>query len=232
MSGLLVTRARYTVRLSPPSVAVLDEVVRRPGTTAAEIGDSYRAAALLRRLRETGLVDAHGPSPARWYPTSAGQEEINGRRLPILRERARAARKQTLAEIRRAEDLFTFADTLGQPATPALCQPAPGRRSLSFGALARRLKQSVGRDALISTTVDRVWPHVSPITAVGVIDQVEEERSKALDDWTVILSVGDTAFVEFSRRMFEGAEEDVLLQEFYVRQASQTTVIWFDTECR
>jgi hypothetical protein len=108
-----------------------------------------------------------------------------------------------------------------------LCAPSR-HRTLSFRELVNVLKDSVGRDVLISTDAGRrIWPQVSPITAVGVIGSFEEERGLAIEDWLITLCVGDTAFVEFSRRHFESAEEDVVLGELCVRQG-QTTVIWFE----
>jgi hypothetical protein len=80
--------------------------------------------------------------------------------------------------------------------------------SLSFGELACALRQSVGCDVSVSTDIGRVWPQVHPIIAIGVIDDVLEERGLVLDDWLITFTVGETAFVEFSRRHFEVAEED------------------------
>jgi hypothetical protein len=79
-----------------------------------------------------------------------------------------------------------------------------------------------------STDVERIWPQVRPITAIGVIDNVTEERGLVLDDWLITLTVGETAFVEFSRRHFEAADEDRLHGELCVRQQGQTTAIWFE----
>lgn len=200
--------------------------MRRPGSRASEIGHSWQVGARLRRLREAGLVEPHGPSPARWYPTTAGLQVVNRQLLGILRERANAARQQTLAAISRAEGLYAFADSLSEPPPPLLCPP-PRYRTLSFRELVRTLKDSVGCDVLISTDTERIWPRLSPITAVGVIDGIEEERGLAIEDWLITLTIGDTAFVEFSRRHFQSAEEDIVLGELCVRQG-QTTVIWFE----
>jgi hypothetical protein len=228
-------RARRSRALGPdrsPSVTQRPEldplytIVRRPGSRASEIGDSYQVGARLRRLREAGLVEAHGPSPARWYPTTAGQHAVNLQVLGMMRARAAAKRRHALAAIARAEALYVFADSLTQPAPRLLCAP-PRYRAFSFRELVARLKESVGCDVLISIDAGRIWPQVSPITAVGVIDSFEEERGLAIEDWLITLSVGETAFVEFSRRHFESAEEDVVLGELCVRQG-QTTVIWFE----
>jgi len=183
--------------------------------------------ARLRRLREAGLVEAHGPTPSRWYPTAAGERELSRRRLTILRRRAREARAQTLATMHRAEELFAFAETLTHPVSPVLCAPR-GHRRLSFGELVCKLEQSVGCEVLVSTDAGNVWPKVSPITAVGTISEIEEEREPDIGDWLVRLSVGDLAVVELSRHQFTGAEEDATMSELYIRQASQTTVICFD----
>jgi hypothetical protein len=201
-------------------------IVRRPGSRASEIGHPWQIGARLRRLREAGLVEPQGPTPARWYPTAAGRRVVNRQLLGMLRERAKTARQQTLAAISRAEALYAFADSLTEPAPPLLCAP-PRHRTLSFRELVNTLKDSVGRDVLISTDAGRIWPQVSPITAVGVIDGFEEERGLAIEDWLITLSVGETAFVEFSRRHFESAEEDVVLGELCVRQGPRT-VIWFE----
>jgi len=129
----------------------LAAVVRRPGSRASELGRPWLVGAKLRRLREAGLVEAHGPSPARWYPTTAGRRAVNRQMLGILRERANAARLQTLAAISRAEALYAFADSLAEPAPPLLCPPSCCHRTLSFGELVRALKVSVGRDVLVAT---------------------------------------------------------------------------------
>jgi hypothetical protein len=205
----------------------LAAVVRRPGSRASELGRPLLVGARLRRLREAGLVEAHGPSPARWYPTTAGQRVVNRQLLGILRERANAARLQMLTAISRAEALYSFADSLTEPASLLLLCPPPRYRTLSFRELVHTLKDSVGRDVLISTDTERIWPRLSPITAVGIIDSIEEERGLAVEDWLITLTIGDTAFVEFSCRHFHSAEEDVVLGELCVRQGL-TTVIWFE----
>lgn len=105
---------------------------------------------------------------------------------------------------------------------------APRHRTLSFSELASTLRQSVGCDISVATEVERVWPQVHPITAIGLIDGVVEERSWVLEDWLITFTVGETAFVEFSRRHFEAAEEDRLHGELCVRQQGQTTAIWFE----
>ena len=202
-------------------------LVRRPGSRASEIGHGRQVGAKLRRLRAEGLVEPDGPAPARWYPTVAGRRVVNRQLLAALRERANAARQQTLAAITRAEALHAFGDSLTEPAALLLCAP-PRHRTLSFRELVSTLMDSVGRDVLISTDAGRIWPKLSPITAVGVIDSMEEERSATIEDWLITLSIGDTAFIEFSRRHFESAEEDNVLGELYVRQG-QTTVIWFES---
>ncbi len=81
---------------------------------------------------------------------------------------------------------------------------------------------------LISTDIGRVWPQVYPITAVGTIDSVEDDRSLVVGDWLVTVTVGDTAFVEFSRRHFRSAEEDARLGEIRVCQGVQTTTVALD----
>jgi len=188
-------------RYATPSLAglfPLAAIVRRPGSRAAEIGDAYRIGARLRRLREAGLVESDGSAPACWYPTAAGEREVNRLRLAMLRERAREARRQALVMLARAEALYAFAEALTEPGPRRLGAPAR-HRTLSFRELASTLRQSVGRDVLISTNAGRIWPQVTPITAVGTIDRVEEERGFAVEDWLITLIVGETAFVEFSR---------------------------------
>jgi hypothetical protein len=220
-SAMNLLASDRTRRLYP-----LYATVRRPGMRASDIGHAWQVGARLRRLHEEGLVEPHGPSPARWYPTTQGQQVTNRHLLGILRERANAARQQTLAAISRAEALYAFSESLPEPA-PLLLGPPPRHRILSFRDLVATLKDSFGRDVLISTDTGRVWPRLSPITAVGVIDGIEEERGLAIEDWLITLTIGDTAFVEFSRRHFESAEEDIVLGELSVRQG-QTTVIWFE----
>ena len=68
------------------------------------------------------------------YPTVAGRRIVNRQLLAALRERANAARQQTLAAITRAEGLYAFADSLTEPAVPLLCAP-PRHRTLSFREL-------------------------------------------------------------------------------------------------
>jgi hypothetical protein len=210
-----------------PRSVVLDAVVRHPGATAAAIGAPYAVAARLRRLREAGLVEARGPAPSRWYPTRAGEREVNQRRLAILRARARHERTQALETIRSAEEVAAFAESIASPSRPMLCAPQ-GRQSLSFGEFIARLKESVGREVLIATETERAGPKISPIVAVGTIGYVEEERENDIGDWSVIVSMNDVAFVEFSRRQFGWAYEDVMLGELHLRQASQTTMISFE----
>lgn len=218
-----------------PDVRVLwplSAVVSAPGSTAADLTrprvvDGRQVGARLRRLREAGLVHAEGSSPARWYPTDAGLRAISRERLVLLRERAREALRQMVVTTARAEALYAFADTLTKPARPLLCPP-PRKRILSFRELACRLRESVGCDVSVATEIGRVWPQVHPIMAIGVIDTVDEERSWILNDWLIMLTVGETAFVEFSRRHFQGAEEDHLYGEVRVRQQGQTTTICFE----
>jgi hypothetical protein len=209
----------------------LAALVRRPGARASDLGQSaQQVGAKLRRLHEAGLVQPRGPSPARWYPTTAGRRLVNQQLLGALRERAQATRQQTLAAIARAEALYAFADSLTEPVprVPLLCPP-PRHRSLSFGALVRTLKDSIGCDVLISTdTAERIWPTPSPIIAVGIIDNIEEERGLAVEDWLIRFSIADTAFVEFSRRYFQSADEDNVLGELRVHQERQMTVICFE----
>jgi hypothetical protein len=206
---------------------ILTAIAQRPGSRAGDLGAPMQVAARLRRLREAGQVVAHGPSPARWYPTAAGLELANRHMLRLLRARGREARKQRLAAMRCAEDLAAFAETLTKPSPPRLVRCCCRYRALTFRELASTLQGSVGRDVLISTDIGRIWPQLSPITAVGTIDRVEEERGLAVEDWLITATVGETAFVEFSRRHFESAVEDVVLGELHVQQG-QTTVIWFE----
>jgi hypothetical protein len=207
---------------------ILVTLAARPGSRAGDLGPSMLVAARLRWLRVGGYVVAQGPSPARWYPTPIGQERVNRRRLRLLRARGREARKRQLAAFRRAEDLSEFAATLTKPSPPLLEISTQRRRTLTFAELASTLTDSVGCDVLISTDIGNVWPQVSPITAVGTIDSVEDDRSLVLEDWLVILTVGETAFVEFSRRHFRSAEEDARLGEIRVCQGVQTTTVAFE----
>ncbi len=61
------------------------------------------------------------------------------------------------------------------------------------------------------------WLPVSPITAVGGIEYIEQERQRNVGDWRVNLSVDGCAFVEFSRRRFERATLDTAMDEIHVR---------------
>jgi hypothetical protein len=226
-----ITAATYA-SLSPHVLCSLSSVVSSPGSIAADladvqIGDGRQVSARLRLLREAGLVQAEGPSPARWYPTAAGRRVVSRQRLVLLRERSRETLRQLIVTTARAEALYAFADTLTQPGQSLLCPP-PRHRILSFSDLASTLRQSVGCDVSVATVVERVWPQVHPITAIGLIDGVVEERSWVLEDWLITFTVGETAFVEFSRRHFQGAKEDRLHRELCVRQQGQTTAIWFE----
>lgn len=110
-----------------------------------------------------------------------------------------------LDAIRRAEALFEFADSVWAPAPLALCAPY-GSQRITFGELVTLLDQSVGRNVLVSTGPPRTtWPSISPITVVGRIGFIEQERERDIGDWWLNLSVEDCGFVEFSRRRFEGA---------------------------
>jgi hypothetical protein len=234
-AALLENDARATAVCGLPdahTLWVLSAVVSCPGSLAVNLGDvgwadGRKVSARLRRLRETGLVQSRGPSPARWYP-GAGRRLIGRERLTMLRSRAREARRQAIGTTARAEALYAFADTLTQPAPQHLLCPLPRRRTLSFRELAYTLRQSEGCDVSVSTDIDRVWPQVRPIAAIGIIDNVAEERGSIPDDWLITLTVGEAAFVEFSRRHFETAYEDWRHGELCVRQQGQTTAIWFE----
>jgi hypothetical protein len=63
--------------------------------------------------------------------------------------------------------------------------------------------------------------------AIGTIHNVDEEPAGY---WLILLVVGETAFVEFSRRHFERAEEDHAHGELRVRQQGQTTTICFEPD--
>ena len=208
-------------------MSVLVSVAQRPGALAADHGPSRQMAPRLRWLRQAGLVRPDGPSPARWYPTPAGTSEIDRRRLALLRQRARQRRRQALDRIRRAEALFEFADSMRAPATLALCAPR-GEQRITFGELVALLGRSVGREVLVSTDAPKTtWPPVSPITVVGEIEFIEQERERDVGDWRVNLSVDDCGFVEFSRRRFERAALDTAMDEIHVQQAGQRTVVCF-----
>jgi hypothetical protein len=227
---------RATTVGAPPDFRapwLLSTIVSCPGSLAVDLadirwGDGRQVSARLRWLRKAGLVRSQGPSPSRWYPTDAGRLLVRRERLGMLRDRARQARARTIEKIERAEALYAFADTLTHPAPQPLLRPPPRHRSLSFGELADTLRQSEGCDVSVSTDVEHVWPQVRPITAIGLIDGVIEERSWVLEDWLITFTVGETAFVEFSRRHFEAADEDRLHGELCVRQQGQTTAIWFE----
>ncbi|MGH2852676.1 MAG: hypothetical protein ACRDLF_00585 [Solirubrobacteraceae bacterium] len=207
---------------------VLSAVVNRPGALAADHGQTNQIAPRLRWLRESGLVHRDGATPARWYPTRAGAEEIDRRRLALLRQKDRQRRLRALDAIRRAEALFAFADSLGAPATPALCATG-GQRRMTFGDLVALLGRSVGRNVLVATDAPKTtWPPVSPIIAVGEIGFIEQERERDVGDWRLNLSLDDCAFVEFSRRRFERATLDLAMDEIHVHQAGQKTVLCFE----
>jgi len=180
----------------------------------------------LRALKAAGHAVAEGRSPCRWYPTAAGQELANRQRLQLIRARSRDARRQRLAVVRRAEDLAAFAQTLTDP-SPSRLIAYGERRQLTFREVAANLSASVGREVIVSTDIGRVWPQPYPITAIGTIDRVEEDRSPAVGDRLLTVTVGDTAFVEFSRRHFTSAEERPRLGEIWVSQGAQTTTVAF-----
>jgi hypothetical protein len=159
--------------------------------------------------------------------TAPGRDVVNRQRLGLLRARASAARRAALATAARAEALYTFADDLARPGATLLCMPPRRRRALTFGELASIMRQSVGRYVLVTTDAGRVWPQVAPIIAVGAISSVEEERGLAVEDWQVNLSLEDVAFIAFSRRHFQSAEEDAAMGEIYVQQAAETIVVSF-----
>jgi hypothetical protein len=208
-------------------LSVLVAVVQRPGALAADHGPPSQIAPRLRWLRQAGLVRAEGPSPARWYPTPAGTGELDRRRLSLLREHARQRRRQVLDRISRAEALFEFADNIRAPAMLALC-PARGQQRMTFGELVALLERSVGREVLVSTDAPKTtWPPVSPITVVGEIGFIEQERERDVGDWRVNLSVDDCGFVEFSRRRLERATVDTAMDEIHVHHAGQRTVVCF-----
>jgi len=214
--------------LGDPYMSVLAAVVRRPGARAADHGPPRMIGARLRRLRQAGLVRPEGLSPARWYPTPAGTREAKHRHLQHLRLRARQRRLQVLALIRRAEALFEFADAMLAPGALALSSPQGRQQRVTFGELVALLGGAVGREVLVSTDPPKTtWPPVSPITAVGTINFIEQERERDVGDWRVNLSVDDCAFVEFSRRRFERATFDALMDELHIYQAGQTTVVCF-----
>jgi hypothetical protein len=205
---------------------ILGAIARRPGSPAADLGPTMRVAAHLRALKAAGHAVAEGPSPCRWYPTAAGQEVANRQTLQLLRVRSKDARRQRLAVVRRAEDLAVFTQTLTDPSPP--CLVAYGeRRQLTFRELAATLSASVGLEVIVSTDIGRVCPQPHPITAVGTIDRVEEDRSPAVGDWLLTVTVGETAFVEFSRRHFTSAKEQPRLGEIWVSQGVQATTIAF-----
>lgn len=139
---------------SPAALWPLSEIVSCPGSMAVDIrdsqfGDGRQVGARLRRLREAGLVEAHGRSPAHWYPTEAGRRAVSRQRLGMLRDRAREARGQMIEKLARAEALYAFADTLTYPALQPLLCPPPRHRTLSFGELADTLRQSEGCDVSV-----------------------------------------------------------------------------------
>jgi hypothetical protein len=209
-------------------VNVLSAVVKRPGALAADHGQPSLIAPRLRWLRQAGLVRPRGATPARWYPTPAGVEEIDRRRLALLRQHARQRRLRALDAIQRAEALYEFADNLQATAPLALCAPG-GQQRMTFGELIALLGRSVGRNVLVSTDPPKTtWPPVSPITAVGEIDFIEQEREHDVGDWRLNLSLDDCAFVEFSRRRFERATLDLAMDEIHVHQAGQKTVLCFE----
>ncbi len=81
---------------------------------------------------------------------------------------------------------------------------------------------------LVSTDAPKTtWPPVSPITAIGEIEYIEQERQRDVGDWRVNFSVDGCAFVEFSRRRFERATLDTAMDEIHVQQAGQRTVLCF-----
>lgn len=208
-------------------LGLLGAVVKRPGARAADHGPPRQMGQRLRWLRQAGLVRSEGATPARWYPTPAGTGEVDRLRLALLRQQARQRRQQALDATRRAEALFKFADSIQAPGARALCAPR-GQQRMSFGELVALLGRSVGREVLVSTDAPKTtWPPVSPITVVGEIEYIEQERQCDVGDWRVTLSVDGCAFVEFSRRRFERATLDTAMDEIHVQQAGQRTVLCF-----
>jgi hypothetical protein len=208
-------------------LSILGSVTMRPGARAVDHGPPSQIAPRLRWLRQAGLVRSVGSTPARWYPTPAGVEEVDRRRLALLRQEARHRRLRALDAIRRAEALFEFADRIRAPAPLALCAPG-GQQRVTFGELVALLGRSVGREVLVSTDPqETTWPRVSPMTAVGEIGFIEQEREHDVGDWRLNLSVDDCAFVEFSRRRFERATLDLAMDEIHIQQAGQRTVLCF-----
>lgn len=225
--------AGMPVSLSPRTLGLLRAVVSCPGLLASDladvrVADGRQVASMLRCLREAGLVQAEGPSPARWYPTGAGVRVASRQRLAMLRERSRRMLRQRIVMTARAEALYEFADTFTQPGQQRLLCPPPRHRSFCFGELVRTLRDSVGRYVLVFSETADTWPRAHPITAVGTIDSLEEDRGFPIDDWLVTLTVGGSAFVEFSRRRFQTAAEDRKYGELSVRQGAQTTTICFE----
>jgi hypothetical protein len=202
--------------------AVLAAVVDRPGARVSELPGAN--GAVLRYLRAGGRVTAEGDSPKRWYATLSGRRRVSEYRHRERRLDAYQRRLDALAACRRAEDLFAFADSLREPARPAL--PVPSPRSLSFGELAWALLETVGRRALVTT--DAAGEYFAPITTIGTIDSFGEERD--CEDWLLTLEVDGSGFVQFSRRHFVHAVEDGYCGELRVRQGAGTTVVWLDID--
>jgi hypothetical protein len=201
--------------------AVLAAVVDRPGARVSELPGAN--GAVLRYLHAGGRVTAEGASPKRWYATSSGRRRVSEYRHCERRLDACQRRLDALAACRRAEDLFAFADSLCEPARPALSAPPP--RSLTFGELAWALLEAVGRRVLVTTDAAGDF---APITTIGTIDSFGEERD--CEDWLLTLEVDGSGFVLFSRRHFVHALEDTYCGELRVRQGAGTTVVWLDID--
>ncbi len=157
MQGRYAEAQRIDPRMGPVGAmsydtdAVLAAIVDRPAARVSELPGAN--GAILRYLRAGGRVTAEGDSPKRWYATSSGRRRVSEYRHRERRLDERQRRLDALAASRRAEDLFAFADSLREPALPAL--PVPPPRSLSFGELTTVLKATVDREVLVTTDSGR-----------------------------------------------------------------------------
>jgi len=111
--------------------AILAALVRRPGLSAEELGGSYVFAARLRQMGAAGLVEGTGKSPKRWYATLAGSAVVNREKLAAIQEGARAARRDALARIARAESVAAFAETMLSASSTIAAANAAGRNERS-----------------------------------------------------------------------------------------------------
>ena len=232
----MVARAQPTELRSPdwPEgwLRLVTAVARRPGVTAAALGDGRVIAAKLRAMQQAGLVVASRHLPARWHVTSVGESER--RRIVLLlarrRVQARLARCRTRQEV--AERLAgSSADELLTPGARQLCQSGTVSCALSFRGLFQRFERQLGQEALVAVSEHGAWPANQTMTFIGTIQAVERELLSIdidhLDDLDLVMTVrfATGGFIHLARRHFKGACETAI-GDLIIRQGSQEIEVW------